>query len=458
VLAFALLLRLSLRWTFDWRESYDLGDHLRYAQWFAEHWSMPAADYSRLTYGPPLFYMLCGALLRAGVPEGGLVWLPILLSVARLLLFFKVLREWLPHDPLARLVALGLAAVLPVSVHLDGMLNNESLSMLLALVFLWLLPRYFAAGGAAPTPAGNTRHSRWRYAALLGMALGLSLLTKLSGLLLVAALLVGALAELLRSVRRTGSTALARSLAPLGLSLALTAAVAGWHYVRHGVLYGKPLATAFDFGDRSVMTPEILRTPAWQRRSPGYLVRFPGTLFGEPFFPAGKDQLLPTLVASTFGDYYAHAFSPRAPPGVAARLINHRMVRLPVIALARAAFAAGVWIALVTAAAWLALTVRALRRWDPAALAVLSTPLFALAGQAQFATVYPIDEYGVVKGSYLQFAAPVLFALFGLAVSWGWRHRRDRAPLAMALVSLSALAVQAGFTLYCKALYLVTPG
>jgi hypothetical protein len=55
-----------------------------------------------------------------------------------------------------------------------------------------------------------------------------------------------------------------------------------------------------------------------------------------------------------------------------------------------------------------------------------------LAAALQFAVVHPIDDYGVVKGAYLMFAAPVAFALFGLAVDWGHR-KRVRLPVAGAL-------------------------
>ena len=55
--------------------------------------------------------------------------------------------------------------------------------------------------------------------------------------------------------------------------------------------------------------------------------------------------------------------------------------------------------------------------------ALLLAPLGALLGQLHFATKYPNDTFGPIKGAYLQFVAPVLCALFGLGVAWMWRRR-----------------------------------
>ena len=55
--------------------------------------------------------------------------------------------------------------------------------------------------------------------------------------------------------------------------------------------------------------------------------------------------------------------------------------------------------------------------------ALLLMPLGALLGQLHFATKYPNDNFGPIKGAYLQFVAPVLCALFGVGVDWMWRRR-----------------------------------
>jgi hypothetical protein len=81
-----------------------------------------------------------------------------------------------------------------------------------------------------------------------------------------------------------------------------------------------------------------------------------------------------------------------------------------------------------------------------AMLAIVLVPWAATIGQAHFAVSFPCDTDGLVKGAYLQFAAPPLHALFGLAVAWLWQRRVYRV---FAVVALAALGVVAGYTIFC---------
>lgn len=113
----------------------------------------------------------------------------------------------------------------------------------------------------------------------------------------------------------------------------------------------------------------------------------------------------------------------------------------------------GTLIGLVTAIVWFAAVRRLWRRRDDGEpdqrFALLLVPLIGLLGQLRFAIKYPNDDFGPIKGAYLQFFAPVLCALFGLGVAWMWRRggRRWRAP---ALAALGALALVAAYSLHAR--------
>ena len=82
--------------------------------------------------------------------------------------------------------------------------------------------------------------------------------------------------------------------------------------------------------------------------------------------------------------------------------------------------------------------------------ALLLAPLGALIGQLHFATKYPNDNFGPIKGGYLQFVAPVLCALFGVGVAWMWRRRarwRWRVP---ALAAMGAIALVAAYSVHAR--------
>jgi 4-amino-4-deoxy-L-arabinose transferase-like glycosyltransferase len=116
---------------------------------------------------------------------------------------------------------------------------------------------------------------------------------------------------------------------------------------------------------------------------------------------------------------------------------------------------AGTLIALCTVIAWFGTARLLWRRRDDgepdARFALLLAPLGALVGQLHFATKYPNDNFGPIKGAYLQFVAPILCALFGVGVAWMWRRRarwRWRVPALAAMVAIAVVAaysVQARF-------------
>lgn len=110
--------------------------------------------------------------------------------------------------------------------------------------------------------------------------------------------------------------------------------------------------------------------------------------------------------------------------------------------------------AVVTGLAWLIAARRMARRRDARLVPVLTAAL-AVAGQLHYAVSFPADDWGPVKGAYLQFAAPAFFALFGIAADALGRRRRTR-PLAVACVL--ALALVAGYTLYCRGLAVLDLG
>ena len=155
------------------------------------------------------------------------------------------------------------------------------------------------------------------------------------------------------------------------------------------------------------------------------------------------------LLASTFNDYYGYSYSGGGKYRTAQRWISGAGVTLGCLSVM-----AGTLIALVTVIAWLG-TARVLWRRredgepDPR-FALLLAPLGGLIGQLHFATKYPNDNFGPIKGAYLQFIAPVLCGLFGVGVAWMWRRRarwRWRVP---ALAAMGAVALVAAYSIHAR--------
>ncbi len=140
---------------------------------------------------------------------------------------YAVYRALLPFlSPQDALLGAAFAAFLPQFVFISASVSNDNAVNAAAALVLWQLMELLADGGR-PRPARLLK---------LGFALGLALLSKLSGLGLaaVSAAAVLWLAWRLRSLRPVVDAALWAALPAI--------LIAGWWYLRNWRLYGDPLA------------------------------------------------------------------------------------------------------------------------------------------------------------------------------------------------------------------------
>jgi hypothetical protein len=434
ILLVGVLLRSSMRWSYPPEAGYDFASHWTYVTWVAREGTLPVLDpHSLAASHPPLFDLLAAAIVRGGGGPAAVQLISVSAGALRLALVWLGLEIMLPGATVARRVALALAAVLPISVQLDGTVSGESLLATIVAAALLLVPAAFGEGRRA-TAMG----------ALLGALLGLAFLTKVSALTVLGAL--GAVAVTRLVIDRAPWRDRVRRLAPLLAAMVTFVATTGWYVARNQTMYGKPLVTTFDAPGLPYM-PATHAMPLWFRRSPGFYLGWSRDIYTSPYYPSASladARFFPQLVASTFVDYYNHSFAP-ARPGAPAVIVNDRPLPVTALALGRASMIAGTLIVLVTAIAWAVALARAssTRAWAEIALFVV--PLAAVAGLAHYVLVYPHDWLGVVKGAYVLYGAPPLFALFGVGVAWLAHRARP-----LALLPLVALGVVAAYTIWCR--------
>jgi hypothetical protein len=412
------------------RNGFDFAQHADYVRWMATHLGLPHFAYNYETWQAPAFYVLAGWIVRAGVDVERLGALQVTFACLRLLLFWTGVERYLPGERLARCTALALAGVLPCSIHIDGMLGGEPLANLLSMGVLVTAPRILRVGA-------DLR----RRAAVVGVLLGLALLSKVSVAILAAALMVAGVVRI--GWGRAPLSARLRGAGPWVLALAIAGVVSGSFYGYNAARYGKLSPTAFDGVWAGAMKP-LENVPFWARRPQTFWQPCPESVWEHPFWPTcGKPaHFFSLLLATTYSDYGSYGFAPR---GRGDYLVLRQAFSSGVIPFARASTRGGTVIAGMTAAAWPVALIAVLRRRRAAELFLLLCPLFVLIGQIHFAVMYPFENMGHVKGSFLQCGAPPLFALFGLAVSWVWRQLRP-----LALVPLGALAAVTVYVVACR--------
>jgi hypothetical protein len=445
VVTLGVMLRVAMNASYDVRWSYDFDDHFAYIEHLSRVWSwMPLAE-SRAAYHPPLYYAIAALLVRAGAGVQALGWISIASGCARLLLILYGVLRWLPGDRVARVAALAVAAVLPASLHTDGMVTNEALNGFVCTAALLLAAELFA------TEEGRARLVR---AAALGAVIGVALWIKQSALVILAAVvLVGAVAAVVAHNRdRARARSLAAALAVVTVACAL---VAGPWFAHTRAAHGRFVLTGFDGADAHRLagtqaTPYLLRRPLH------YYVGFSPRIFAFPYAPVGlapRAEFPTQLFATTFVDYYNFAFGPYPATLDAPLRANLKPLRPEVLALSRVAIAGGALVALATIAGWIGCALAARGRRDATLAVLLAIPALAVAGQLHFAVAYPIDAEGLVKGAYLQFAAAPLCATFGVAVAWLMRRRRARAlAIAGAVAACAAVVALAVYDVGCRIL------
>jgi hypothetical protein len=431
-------LRASMRTRFRPEWSYDSDLHWEVVTWIAQHHRVPPVEAVFQAQHPPLYYSLAALLYELGVPRQEMVWLSILLGCVRLILIWAALERYLPNRRWARVPTLALAAILPASIHLDGMVYPEAMSCMWICAALLLVPKAF---GAPPLP-------RLRTALVIGVLLGLSMLTKISAIVVIGA--IGA-ASALELILGDGSASLRfKRTLPTGAMLLTILAVCGWYFFRNIRDYGQPFVTTFDLKSQHWLVASYDSVPVLDRRSLGYFGGWNSAIYDWPYWPAAmgdQPRFFPVATASTFVDYWNFSFSGVDADGTSAMFAGSRPMLPEVLAASRYAVRGGTVIAAASGAAWLVAMRHALRCKDFGAVAVLLVPLLTLAAAMHFALKYPVDSYGVVKGVYMQFGAAPMYLLFGLAVDWSWR-RVSRWPLFVLL--LSSLWGVATYAAYCR--------
>jgi hypothetical protein len=436
-LLLGVLLRISVATTFDVRRGFDFPGHSAIYNYILTHHALAPLTLSAPSYHPPLYYLIAAAAATLGFGLGALGWLAASLGVGRLLVLWVGLERWLPESRLARVVALFTAAVVPAALQIDGMVSNEPLSTLFCALAIV----------AAPAAIEGARAGRVRPFAWLALWLGLGLTAKFSAMVLVLALIAALALDLGRG---SGSLwpALRVRWKPFAVGAAIVVALSGWVYVRNQILYGIAAPTAYE----GVLAPNQVpygKIPYLSRRPLAFFWQWDNAIFGHPYVPTGarpQSRFFPVLVASTFSDYYSYCLAAWG-TGTPAVTIHGRPIPIVAFDLSCLSVIGGTFIALLTLFSWLGAAKTLWRQPSDPRMVLLIIPLLALLGQMHFATKYPNDDFGPIKGAYMQFVAPILCGLFGLAVAWMWRRVWARAG---AIVALGALLLVFVYSVDCR--------
>ncbi len=192
--------------------------------------SEPVDSIAYESHQPPLYYLLASPILNATgrfplqEQVGALRLFSVVLSGITVLLAFFGVRTLFPQDRSLQLGVAGFVAFLPMRSAVAGSISNDALAecvaTLLILTMLWVTNRGFGR----------------RQAILLGLLIGAALLTKMTLYLLLPLALAAALFA--PPGKGAKNQAVSSRLKLVGIALVIALVIAGWWFVRNGMLYG----------------------------------------------------------------------------------------------------------------------------------------------------------------------------------------------------------------------------
>lgn len=195
--------------------------HLGYVAILAREGRLPRpSDPTYEWHQPPAYYAIVTPFFRAGPYV--VRWVTMLMGLASVCLIFLAVRRLFPSDPVLAVLAMGLAALLPMRQAVYASVGNDALLELLCSAFFLVLVPAFTHGF---TP---------QRAAVIGGVIGWALLTKANALLLIP-IAIYALYLLRTKSGESGRNVALGALALFGCCLALAAPM----LIRNLSLYGE---------------------------------------------------------------------------------------------------------------------------------------------------------------------------------------------------------------------------
>jgi hypothetical protein len=263
---------------------FDHEGHLDYVQYLLDHKSLPLANEGWETHQPPLFYLASAAIMslaRLFLDQCRALYslklIPFLCGIGQICLACFAARIVFPNSKTRQNLSIVIAALIPMNIYIASYFSNESLSALLMSLAILVTVIILKDNRSSP-----------KLYCILGLVIGLAFLTKITILTILPVIFLVLLHKLLYE-EKCPITKLGGNL---GWMFLVIVVVAGWHYVRNWMHFGK-----------AYVTPWV--SPWWQ--DPGfhtyrYFCQF-GKVFTVPYF-AGTYSFFDSLYSTFWGDSF----------------------------------------------------------------------------------------------------------------------------------------------------------
>lgn len=210
---------------------FDAAAHLDYIKYLQDRRALPLPSEGFEMFQPPLYYVssasllsFCGLTVSSAPSVFVLRAFAMLVGISHLILVFLVLRLLFPRRFDLQVCGLLLAAFVPMQLYMSHYVTNETLGAVLVTAALYLGLRIIKSEDVTLSAYVG-----------LGFSLGLAILAKATGVLLIPILVIALTVKLAK--RQLPMPVRFRNL---GIMLAVCFAVCGWQYLRIGLHSNAP--------------------------------------------------------------------------------------------------------------------------------------------------------------------------------------------------------------------------
>ncbi len=211
----------------------EIGGHARFPELSHVETHDISLHSSHEAHQPPLYYMLAAVpyavanAMGAGIDT---IWriirfFTVLIGAAWIYFLYRLAREFFGRRRYAAVLAAACVGLLPMSVYIGGVVNNDVLMCLTFTAALWLILKCLRRG-----------QMRWRDSITIGVVAGLAVLTKAQGLFLLP--IIG-LAALFVARRRNWKTI--RPAIGFVAAVVIAAIISSPWFIYNQVVYGMPI-------------------------------------------------------------------------------------------------------------------------------------------------------------------------------------------------------------------------
>ncbi|HUN54403.1 MAG TPA: hypothetical protein VMU29_04530 [Smithella sp.] len=217
---------------------FDLEGHIEYIRYVADNMSLPYASDGWQMFQAPLFYVLSAVVYKAfsgflnNIPmEQILRVLPMLFGALQIELGYRTMKLVFPNRNNLQIIGTWICGTMPMNIYMSQIISNEPLAGLLSAIVLFLCIKGIIV------PNNNSIRS----AAILGLFLGLALLSKAHAIVLIPIVAIRHL------MMYSSEAKMRKNLCKPFLTMAGVAfLVAGWYYIRNWIKLGKPFVGGWD--------------------------------------------------------------------------------------------------------------------------------------------------------------------------------------------------------------------